>query len=79
MVTEQQVLELTVQHVVAVVATVHIHRPHSLRMVEVVAAQVAAQVVVQVQAVLGLVGQVQVPLWFIPRPKLELLLQYEKM
>lgn len=77
MVTEQQVLELTVQHVVVVVVTVHIlrtHRPHTLRMEEAATAQV-----VQVQAVLDLVGQAQVPLWFILRLKLELLLQYVKM
>ncbi|MEZ8636733.1 hypothetical protein AB6E23_15115 [Vibrio cyclitrophicus] len=60
MVTEQQVLELTVQHAVAVVATVHIpriHRPHTLRTEEVAIAQA-----VQVQAVLDLVGQVLAPL-----------------
>lgn len=77
MVTEQQVLELTVQHVVVVVVIVHIlrtHRPHTLRMEEAATAQVA-----QVQAALDLVGQVQVPLWFILRLKLELLLQSVKM
>ena len=77
MVTEQQVLELIVQHAVVVVVTVHIlrtHRPHTLRMEEAATAQVA-----QVQAVLDLVGQLLVLLWFILRLRLELLLQYVKM
>ncbi|MDK9755922.1 hypothetical protein KIV40_10945 [Vibrio sp. D173a] len=58
MVTEQQVLELIVQHAVVVVVTVHIlrtNRPRTLRMEEVATAQV-----VQVQAVLDLVGQLLV-------------------
>ena len=77
MATEQQVLELTVQHVVVVVATVHIPRIHRLHTLRTTA--VATTQVVQVQAVLDLVGQAPVPQWFILRLKLELLLQYEKM